>query len=379
MLQELTTTVVASQERAGQHLVVLQETIFYPTGGGQPHDLGTLNGELLLDVFEEDGIIYHVLENPLSQTDVECVLDWARRLDHMQQHTGQHLLSAVFAQKFGYATASFHLGAEYCSIDISTPSLPTSEQEQVEAGVNELIFANLPVLTYNVTPAELAQIPVRKLPQVEGDLRIVEIQGIDYSPCSGTHVATTGEISLLKIIKVEKYKGMTRVYFLCGQRALQDYQNKHSLCTQLVALLSVPQEELPTRVQGELQHRLNLERRVQELQAELLRFKAQEIVVSATEPTLYLDLPGASLEEAQHLARAILSLGSFCVSINLGDRLVLTHNLAQELNLGQLVKEHAQPLGGRGGGSATSAQVFFAQPESLQEFLNTIKKMCNFV
>lgn len=312
--------------------------------------------------------MYHVLAQPLQAKEVKCVLDWSRRLDHMQQHTGQHLLSAIFVDEYGYTTESFHLGTDYCSIDISAASLPTQEQQRVEERVNQLIFHNLPILTYNATPSELAQIPVRKLPDLDGDLRIVEIKGIDYSPCSGTHLDSTGQIGVLKIIKAEKYKGMTRVYFLCGQRALKDYDQKHKLCTQLVGLLAVPLAELPQRVQVELQHKRDLEKEIQDLQRELIAFKAQRIVANAQGPTLFLDLSEGTSEEAQQLARAILSLGNFYVVLNLGDRLMLTHNLPNGLHLGQLIKEQAQPLGGRGGGNATSGQVYFAKPGGKEEF-----------
>ena len=372
-LQELTTTVTSTHEREGQQLVVLQETIFYPTGGGQPHDLGSLNGEPLVDVFEQEGVIYHVLAQPLTSKKVECVLDWNRRFDHMQQHTGQHLLSAIFEDEFGYKTESFHLGIEYSSIDITASKLTIAEQEHVEKRVNQLIFSNLPISVYTMAPTELAEIPVRKLPQIEGDLRIVEIQGIDYSPCSGTHLESTGQLNLLKIIRTEKYKGMTRVYFLAGGRALADYAHKHQLSSELVVLLGVPHDELVFRVQSELEQKRELERKLQDLQGELVAFQAERIVADAEGLALFLDLPEATIEEAQHLTRAILNLGTYYVVINLGERLVLGHNLPTGLNLAQLIKEQGQPLGGRGGGSATNAQIYFAQPEALQRFYHFLQ------
>jgi len=215
-LRELDTRITSQREVEGKYLVVLAETIFYPTGGGQPHDLGTINGIPILDVFEEDGTVFHVLPVPLEGSSAHGVLDWPRRLDHMQQHSGQHLLSAIFQDEYGYRTESFHLGAEYCSIDITTPDLTRQEQLAAEARANELILEDLPVFTYTLQPEEFGQVPLRKIPDLPGPLRIVEIQGFDYSPCSGTHVGKTGQIGLLKILKAERYKGMTRVYFLCG-------------------------------------------------------------------------------------------------------------------------------------------------------------------
>lgn len=372
-LRELDTRITSQREVEGKYLVVLAETIFYPTAGGQPHDLGTINGIPILDVFEEDGTVFHVLPEPLEGSSAHGVLDWPRRLDHMQQHSGQHLLSAIFQDEYGYRTESFHLGAEYCSIDITTPDLTRQEQLAAEARANELILEDLPVFTYTLQPEEFGQVPLRKIPDLPGPLRIVEIQGFDYSPCSGTHVGKTGQIGLLKILKAERYKGMTRVYFLCGGRALEDYRRKHEICSELVALLAVPEGEVVERVSADLERRKELEKLVEELQGELLELRARELV-SRSEGPFFLELPEASIPEAQRLARAVLNLTQALVVINLGERLVLAHNLPAGPNLGQLIKDQAQPLGGRGGGSPTAAQVYFPDPGRLQEFLGVLRQ-----
>ena len=371
-LRELDTRITSQREVEGKYLVVLAETIFYPTGGGQPHDLGTINGIPILDVFEEDGTVFHVLPEPLEGSSAHGVLDWPRRLDHMQQHSGQHLLSAIFQDEYGYRTESFNLGAEYCSIE-TTPDLTRQEQLAAEARANELILEDLPVFTYTLQPEEFGQVPLRKIPDLPGPLRIVEIQGFDYSPCSGTHVGKTGQIGLLKILKAERYKGMTRVYFLCGGRALEDYRRKHEICSELVALLAVPEGEVVERVSADLERRKELEKLVEELQGELLELRARELV-SRSEGPFFLELPEASIPEAQRLARAVLNLTQALVVINLGERLVLAHNLPAGPNLGQLIKDQAQPLGGRGGGSPTAAQVYFPDPGRLQEFLGVLRQ-----
>lgn len=371
-LQELETKIVSKHQEGETHLVVLEQTIFYPTGGGQPHDLGLINGIPLLDVFEKEGVIYHALEQLPKGDLASCVLDWPRRLDHMQQHSGQHLLSAILADQYGYSTESFHLGEDYCSIDISTPILAKEEQAEVELKANRLIFEDLPLFTYTVQPENLSDIQLRKMPDIAGPLRIVEIQGLDYSPCSGTHVEKLGQIGQVKIIRAEKYKNMTRLYFLCGQRAYNDYIQKQEILSSLGMLLSVPEVELKERIELELQRKRDLEKQLSELKLELIGFKAQEVVNDQKSP-FHVHLPQASIEEAQQLARSILNLTEGSVIINLGERLVLTHNLPTAVNLGQLVKEYAQPLGGRGGGSATSAQVYFGQSAQLQEFLDLLQ------
>lgn len=371
-MQELTTKILSQHMEGDRNLVVLAETIFYPTGGGQPHDLGSINGVPLIDVFEEDEVIFHVLEAPIQGEKAFCVLDWDRRLDHMQQHSGQHLLSAVFHDGYGYRTESFHLGEDYCSIDISTPMLAKEEQMAAEDKTNEVIFSNLPLRTYTLSPDEKGKVPLRKIPDLHGDLRIVEISEFDYSPCSGTHVDSTSQIGLLKIIKSEKYKGMTRVYFLCGKRALQDYGRKQEVCARLGGLLSAPEAELYERTALEVEERKGLEKQLATLKIELMGYRAHDIVAQGESP-LYVELQGASIEEAQQLARSILELTMAVVIINLGERLVLTHNQDHGLHLGQLIKEKAHPLGGRGGGSPTSAQVYFPDPGALAEFLGILK------
>ena len=202
----------------------------------------------------------------------------------------------------------------------------------------------------------------------------MEIKGFDYSPCSGTHVSSTGQIGLLKVIKWEKYKGMTRVYFLCGRRALRDYARKHEICTGLVRLLAVPEAELQERTALELERKAELEKQVETLKAELTGWRAQAIVDGGESP-FFLEEDAASVEEAQQLARAILEQTDGVVVIKAGQRIVLAHYQGLEPHLGRLIKELAQPLGGRGGGSPTGAQVYFPDDSGLAEFLNLLKTL----
>lgn len=359
--------------REGGYALVLEETIFYPTGGGQPHDSGTVNDLPVLDVYETEGTIYHLLPEPIKESRVTCCLDWRRRLDHMQQHTGQHLLSAVLLTEFGCKTESFHLGTDYSSIDISPPCLSDEQTLQAENLVNQLIFAAKPIQIYTVTPEELKTLPVRKLPDLAGDLRIVEIEGVDYSPCSGTHLAQTAQLGMVKLIRTEKYKGMIRVYFLCGMRAREDYGLKHRICTELGSLLSVPVTELPARTAKELDEKRQLKQEIDQLKAEVMDLRAQAIVEGGNDCPFLIEMPGASLEEARLLANAVFKLGVYGVVINLDNHLVLAHNSPGSLHCGQLVKEHGPAMGGRGGGSAFNAQVFFTEPDKKAEFYRFLR------
>ncbi|WDC84731.1 alanyl-tRNA editing protein [Caloramator sp. mosi_1] len=177
-------------------------------------------------MFEENDTVYHVVDKKIEKNNVKCTIDFERRFDHMQNHTGQHLLSSVFITLYDAPTNSFHLGDDYVSIDIGLENITDEIVKNVEDRVNELIFKNIPVKSYIVNNEEAKKLPLRKLPPTDVNIRIVEIEGIDYSPCCGTHVRNLGEIGMVKILKTEKYKNMTRVYFKCGKRLLRDFQEK---------------------------------------------------------------------------------------------------------------------------------------------------------
>src|SRR5581483_3330836 len=199
--------------------VYLNRTAFYPTSGGQPFDTGAIAGVPVLDVVDEDERIAHRLASPLPSGPVECVIDWGRRFDHMQQHTGQHLLSAVLEEQFGLHTVSFHLSSESATIDLEGGAAENRTMEEAERRANEIICENRPVRIEFQHAAEVQGL--RKASDREGTLRIISIEGLDRSACGGTHVRATGEIGAILIRKLEKVRQSTRVEFLCGGRAIR--------------------------------------------------------------------------------------------------------------------------------------------------------------
>lgn len=205
--------------------VLLEETAFYPHGGGQPCDEGRINGVAVLDVISEDENVLHKVASPLGEGVVTCEVDWQRRFDHMQQHSGQHLLSAVCRDLYQAMTVSFHLGTDYATIDVEQPELSPLQLATIEREVNQQIYKNRVVSSYFVTEEELAKLPLVKQPKVTENIRIVEIQDVEYNACGGTHVSSTGEIGMIKLLKAEKQKGHTRIYFKCGYRALQEFND----------------------------------------------------------------------------------------------------------------------------------------------------------
>ena len=236
--------------------VVLDRTIFYPTSGGQPHDTGKLSLATVLDVFErDDGVIVHVTDMPFTPGRTHGAIDWPRRFDHMQQHTGQHLLSAAFLEQFNWQTVSFHLGRDVSTIDLSAPSVEPAQLEKIEARTNEIIADNRPVTIRLCTAAELASLGVRKEVQREGPIRVLEIEGYDRQPCGGTHVAHTGQIGALLIRKSEKVKQNWRVEFVCGARGVRAARTDQNILAESARLLSCGQPELPEMIRRALEER----------------------------------------------------------------------------------------------------------------------------
>jgi len=248
--------VVEVATAGGSPAAILHETFFYPTSGGQPHDTGRLGSISVQDVsIREDGALLHVLDAPIATGPAEAMIDWPRRFDHMQQHTGQHILSQAFIQVAEAPTIGFHLGAETVSIDLGLPGIGDDKVADALAMANGIVTGNQAVRAWFPTAEELAELRLRKTPEVDGALRVVAIGDFDLSACGGTHVARTGEIGLIEILKTERLKRGMRVEFVCGRRAAADYARKHGIVRDLsVALTCAPGEltESVARLQGAL-------------------------------------------------------------------------------------------------------------------------------
>ena len=233
-------------EAPGDATAVLDASYFYPTSGGQPHDTGTLGDATVVDVSirETDGAVVHTLDAPIASGRVQARIDGVRRFDHMQQHTGQHVLSQAFLRVANAATIGFHLGADTVSIDLDDAKLSDRQIAEAAEVTNQLVSANVEVRAWFPSASELASLPLRKVPDVEGALRVVAIGDFDYSACGGTHVARSGEIGLLSVLRTERIKRGTRVEFLAGNRARADYARKHATVRELSAALTCAPSEL---------------------------------------------------------------------------------------------------------------------------------------
>ncbi|HQE92112.1 MAG TPA: DHHA1 domain-containing protein [Anaerolineae bacterium] len=358
--------IVARRETDRGPAVQLDQTAFYPTSGGQPHDTGNINGIPVVDVWdEEDGTIWHLLTAMPLHDAVNGVIDWPRRFDHMQQHTGQHLLSAAFVAVVPAQTVGFHLGSDASTIDLDVPQLTWEIASQVEDEVNRIIWENRPVTIHTVTRDALDDIPLRKPPQVTGDIRVIWVEGYDASACGGTHVRATGEIGLVKITGIERYKGGSRVTFLCGERALRDYRRALHTLRETAHTLSLRQDEVPPAVVRLLDELQDARRALNKAQGQLLEFEAEHLWETAPAVDGVRRIVAHWSDHTFADARAIANLLRerprtlllLAVTEEKGVRLVVARSEDVPCyDAAALLRQVAAELGGRGGGSPAIAQ-----------------------
>lgn len=347
--------------------VVLEHTAFYPEGGGQPSDHGQINGLPVTDVYHEGTDIIHVMSDLPPTETVEAAIDWARRFDHMQQHTGQHILSAACHELFGAATVGFHMGAQSSQIDLDLPGFTDEQLKSAEQAANELLVRNKAVSIHQATPATLHEYPLRKPPAKDfAAIRLIEIAGIDCCPCGGTHVAATGEIGMIKIRSWERKNNAIRLDFVCGYRALADYQYKNLLIQELSGRLSAPGPQLLAAFDKLLAKADETSRQLAAARQELSVQLADNLYRQA-EPVkgikiIAYQLANSSPAEVAGLARQLVSFPATVALLagvagdNSKVHLVFSCSPGLNLNMGAILKAALPLIEGKGGGSGTSAQ-----------------------
>lgn len=363
-------------EKEGHFLVTLVETAFYPEGGGQPSDSGTIGGIEILDVFAEEETVFHKLPRLPETDEVTCEIDWDRRFDHMQQHSGQHLLSAVCRELYDAKTVSFHLGSDSVSIDIDIEGLSEQQVSEIETQANQYIFENRKIHSYFVTKDELSRLPVVKMPKVTENIRIVETDGIEYNPCGGTHVSATGSIGSIKILKTEKQKGVTRIFFKCGYRALRHFNESLAILSSLSSKFNTGHSDVLSRVEKlEQDYRQVLgekEKLTEENASNFIRDLLQESKDGFVE-FLFED---KSLKELQQLAALMTKEQDLPVLFGTlkDNKILLSHNGSATIHCGQFMKDHLGFFNGKGGGNEKSAQAGFAEKEDMVKFFDFAKQ-----
>ncbi len=352
----------------GHPAVILDRTYFYPTSGGQPNDTGTINDVPVIDVIarREDGEVVHVLERELSSDDAVAMLHWERRFDHMQHHTGQHILSQAFVQVAEASTVGFHLSPDSVTIDLDRTGLADETAAAVETLANQIVWADRPVTARIVDPTDTEGVRIRKLPEhiLTGGLRVIDIDGFDVTACGGTHVARTGEIGLIKLLKLEKRGDKTRVEFRCGGRAVRDYRDKNNVANQLTADLTCGLGEVTTAVARLQEDLKEAQRALKTANGLLLDAEADRLAAEAPDHdgmrVIKLGFAERDFADVRALAARITQKpGRIALLGTTGEKTQLVFarsaDLAQDMNV--LLKQTLTLLvGGRGGGQAQMAQ-----------------------
>jgi alanyl-tRNA synthetase len=357
--------------------VYLDRTAFYPTSGGQPYDVGAIAGIPVLDVIDDNERIAHRLAAPLHTGPVDCCVDWDRRFDHMQQHTGQHLLSAAFEDLFALKTVSFHLGAESATIDLEGGPVEPRTIVEVERRANQIICENRPVTVRFQTAAEAQGL--RKATEREGTLRIVTIEGLDQCGCGGTHVRATGEIGALLLRKLEKVRQTTRVEFVCGGRAIRRARADYEGLFQTAQLFSAPLDEVPAVAAAQAEAARSSEKARQKLELELAAYQGKELY-DATEAgpdgmrRIVRRGERTRMEDLRALAQNFTARPKavFVATLIEPPSVLMAVSADSGIDAGKLLKAALAGAGGRGGGSPRIAQGSVTSAAALESVLEKL-------
>ncbi len=281
-VKEFDATVVSCEPDGARWKVLLDRTAFYPTSGGQPHDIGMLGGANVVEVSDAESHIVHYTSAELPAGPVRGRIDWARRFDHMQQHTAQHLLSAAFIELFALPTVSFHLGESICTIDLKTPSLTQKQLDDAERRTNAIIFEDRVVEIRFGTAEELAAAGIRKSVDRDGVLRAIRVEGFDFQPCGGTHLERTGQAGLILLRKLEKRREGVRVEFVAGARALAVARRDYATLTEAATLLTCGLPEVPGSIAKLTEERRESQSAVRKLEERLAGLEASKLLANVT-------------------------------------------------------------------------------------------------
>ena len=358
--------------------VYLDRTAFYPTSGGQPHDLGRLGVATVLDVIDEGERIAHLVEGAITGERVTGEVDWPRRYDHMQQHTGQHVLSAIFSDSLGAQTLSVHFGADSSTLDLSVESITPEALRDVERRANEIAWENRPVrVTFEDAVAAEG---LRKASDRAGELRIVSIEALDRSACGGTHVRSTSEIGPVLLRRTERVKKALRVEFLCGGRALARARADHATLTRMAQAASTSIEDLGSVFDTQLAALRDAESARRRLTETLDRYRAKELYDAAAVDSLGVHRVmercprGTALETVRGVALALAALprAVFVATSDSPPAILVAASEDSGVNAGEMLRGALTPRGGRGGGSARLAQGTVPTVEALEEVVRAV-------
>jgi alanyl-tRNA synthetase len=372
--REFRAEVVEISAREGKPAVALDQTCFYPESGGQPSDRGRIDGAAVLRVIEEDGKILHILDQEPASREVRGTIDWPRRFDHMQQHSGQHILSQCFIEVLDGETKSFHLGELTSTLEIGIATISAEALARVEGRANEVIWDDREIKTYFVSQEKIESVPLRRPPKKAGTIRVVEIDGFDYSACGGTHCRRTGEIGLIKVTKWDKIRSNLRFEFLCGQRAFGNYVLKDRIVRDVVQKFSVQEKDAAAAVEKTLQEAKQARKKIRELQEALAGRQASEMIEKAKGGLIRQVWTEKSPDEARFLALNIVKMGAWIVLFaacgEAQDHLIFASSEKLALNMRDLVPVVLSRGAGKGGGSPSLVEVAVEKGADLDALLD---------
>ncbi len=367
--REFDAEVISCQKGKKGYEVVLSDTAFYPEGGGQPADRGTLGQVNVLDVKRRNGEILHITDAPLEPgMTVHGVLDWERRFDHMQQHSGEHILSGVVHAQFGYDNVGFHMNDEVVTVDFNGP-ITWEEAMELEDKVNAYIWTDAESRELYPSEEELKAMDYRSKIELKGKVRLVEYPGADLCACCGTHVAHTGEIGLMKILSVSRHKDGVRMEMLFGGRAMKDYDRKHLLNTEFSCRLSAKPYETGEALQRVLDEMNAMKFRMQAMNERYYAMRATSIPLG--EPVIFFNEPGMSMVEIRKFCDYLISTGKVktAMIISPKDKESVNYVMGSaDLNMRDVGKLLNEELHGRGGGRPEMVQGSFqAEAEAVEQ------------
>ena len=376
-LMEFEAEVVERREHEGLPAYVLDRTAFYPESGGQPWDKGTLDGVEVIKVVEDDGAILHVLAKEIAGPRVRGLVDRPTRFDHMQQHTGQHVLSQAFWEVLKGETLSFHLGPDMSTLEIGLRAITDADADRVEDRANAIVWEDREVKAYLVPEERIGEVPLRRPPKKHGLLRVVEVDGFDYSACGGTHCRRTGEIGAIKLGGIEKIRGNLRFEFLCGGRALRDHRGKDRTVRKLAATFSCAAADVGAQVDKLSAEHKALKKRSRRLEERLAAFEAREIVQGAPGPVISGVLDDKTPDEARFLALNITRNGPFAVVYGTRGEsqghLVLARADALDIDLRTAVPVVSAVVPVKGGGGPSLVELVTPEKARLAEAVESAR------
>ncbi len=386
-LKEFRAKILKKIKIDNQPAVVLDETAFYPTSGGQPYDKGVIRDVPVVEVVEEGDEIIHILKEELNEkinSRVVGKIDWNRRFDHMQQHLGQHILSGALMKLWSAETISFHLGEEVCTLDIAKDKLTEEEAKKAEECANEIIFGNRPVKRYFVKgEEELKRLNLRKIPEKTGKIRIIEVEDFDLSACGGTHCKATGEVGLIKITKWEKRGEKTHLEFICGRRAWKDYLRKNELIKNISNKLTIKDSELGEAIDRMLEERKEIWKELKEVKEKLQEYEAKRLIDESSLRNNGIKIINKVFEEknfqeVRGLVQKIINLDDSVVVLagikskeeGEGTKILLACSGVLKYDMNGLIREAGKFIEGRGGGAPNFAQAGGKKAEGIEDALN---------